>query len=43
MGVCTPFIGPGRERGRRVVVGGGGINAGHFSIERKGEGSGEGR
>jgi hypothetical protein len=34
-GVCTPFIRPGRERGRRAAAGGGGINAGRFSIERK--------
>jgi hypothetical protein len=33
--VCAAFIGLWRERGHRAGVGGGSINAGHFSIERK--------
>jgi hypothetical protein len=33
--VCAPFIGSGREPGRRAEAGGGGINATLFSIERK--------
>jgi hypothetical protein len=41
--VCAPFIGPGRERGRRAVAGGGSINASRFSIERKRGCSGEER
>jgi hypothetical protein len=35
MGVCAPFIGPGRERGHRAAAGCGGINVGQFGIERK--------
>jgi hypothetical protein len=40
--VSAPFIGPGRERRHRAAAGSGGINAGRFSIKRKG-GSGDGR
>jgi hypothetical protein len=35
VGVCAPFIGPGREWGRRAVAGGGGNNADRFGSERK--------